>query len=73
MMMNYLQSLLLQLNQYKQTTNNMDKKTFDLLDSFFPKMTPTQQKKMLRQLVKEANEDSRKQALLDPLARIPRA
>lgn len=51
----------------------MDKKTFELLDSFLPKMTPTQQKKMLRQLVKEANEDSRKQALLDPISRIPRA
>lgn len=51
----------------------MDKKTFDLLDSFLPKMTPAQQKQMLRQLVKEANEDSRKQALLDPLSWIPRA
>ena len=51
----------------------MDKKTFELLDSFLPKMTPSEQKKMLRQLVKEANEDSRKQAILDPLSRIPRA
>ena len=51
----------------------MDKKTFELLDSFLPKMTPVQQKKMLRQIVKEANEDSRRQAILDPLSRIPRA
>ena len=51
----------------------MDKKTFELLDSFLPKMTPSEQKKMLRQLVKEANEDSRKQAILDPLSKIPRA
>lgn len=51
----------------------MDKKTFDLLDSFLPKMNKEQQRKMLRQLVKQANEDSRKQALLDPLSRIPRA
>ena len=51
----------------------MDKKTFELLDSFLPRMSKEQQKKMLRQLVKEANEDSRKQAILDPLSRIPRA
>ena len=51
----------------------MDKKTFELLDSFLPKMTPTQQKEMLRKLVKQANEDSRKQAILDPISRIPRA
>ena len=51
----------------------MDKKTFELLDSFLPKMTPSEQKQMLRQLVKQANEDSRKQALLDPLSKIPRA
>ena len=51
----------------------MDKKTFELLDSFLPKMTPTQQKQVLNQLVKQANEDSRKQAILDPLSRIPRA
>ena len=37
------------------------------------RMTKADQKQMLQQLVKEANEDSRKQALLDPLARIPRA
>ena len=36
-------------------------------------MTKADQKQMLRQLAKEANEDSRKQAILDPLARIPRA
>ena len=51
----------------------MDKKTFELLDSFLPKMTLTQQKQVLNQLVKQANEDSRKQAILDPLSRIPRA
>ena len=51
----------------------MDKKTFELLDSFLPKMTPSEQKQMLHQLVKEANEDSRKEALQDPLARIPQA
>ena len=51
----------------------MDKKTSELLDSFLPKMTPTQQKQMLRQLLKEANEDSRKQAISDPLSRIAMA
>lgn len=51
----------------------MDKKTFELLDSFLPKMTPIQQKEMLRQLVKQANEDSRKQAISDPLSKIARA
>lgn len=51
----------------------MDKKTSELLDSFLPKMTPAQQKKMLQELVKEANEDSRREALRDPLARIPQA
>jgi hypothetical protein len=51
----------------------MDKKTFELLDSFLPKMTPSEQKQMLHQLVKEANEDSRKQAISDPLSRIAMA
>jgi hypothetical protein len=51
----------------------MDKKTFELLDSFLPKMTPNEQKQMLHQLVKEANEDSRKQAISDPLSRIAMA
>ena len=51
----------------------MKQETKAFLDSLLPTMTPTQQKKMLRQLVKEANEDSRKQAILDPLSRIPRA
>jgi len=53
--------------------NNMKPETKALLDSFLPKMTPTQQKQMLQQLVKEANEASRKQAILDPLSRVPRA
>lgn len=51
----------------------MKQKTKELLDSFLPKMTPTQQKEMLRQLVKQANEDSKREALRDPLARIPQA
>lgn len=51
----------------------MDQKTFALLDSFLPKMNKEQQKKMLQQLIKEANEDSRREALRDPLARIPQA
>lgn len=51
----------------------MDQKTFALLDSFLPKMNKEQQKKMLRQLVKQANEDSRKQAISDPLSRIAMA
>ena len=45
----------------------------DFIEKCLPSMTPQQQKQMLRQLVKEANEDSRKQAILDPLSRIPRA
>jgi hypothetical protein len=61
--------------QYKQTkqTSNMKQETKAFLDSLLPTMTPTQQKKMLHQLVKEANEDSRKQAILDPLSRIAMA
>jgi hypothetical protein len=58
---------------HKQTTDNMKQETKAFLDSLLPTMTPTQQKKMLHQLVKQANEDSRKQAILDPLSRIPRA
>lgn len=37
------------------------------------RMTEAGQKKVLRQLVKQANEESRKQALSDPLSRIARA
>lgn len=52
----------------------MNKKEFkEFTDKLFPVMSPTQQRKALNQLVKQANEDSRKQALLDPLSRIPRA
>ena len=51
----------------------MKPETKTLLDSFLPRMTPSQQKEMLRQLVKQANEDSRREAILDPLSRIPRA
>ena len=51
----------------------MKPETKAILDSFLPKMTSCEQKQMLQQLVKQANEDSRKQALLDPLSRISRA
>ena len=51
----------------------MKPETKALLDSFLPKMTPSEQKQMLHQLVKEANEDSRKQAISDPLSRIAMA
>ena len=51
----------------------MKPETKAILDSFLPKMTLREQKQMLQQLVKEANEDSRKQALADPLSRIGRA
>lgn len=37
------------------------------------RMTKADQKQMLHQLAKQANEESRKQAVLDPLSRIPRA
>ena len=37
------------------------------------RMTKADQKTVLHQLTKQANEDSCKQALLDPLVRIPRA
>ena len=57
--------------------NNMKKMTKsefkEFTDKLFPVMSPAQQRKALNQLVKQANEDSRKQALLDPLSRIPRA
>lgn len=36
-------------------------------------MTKADQKKALSQLAHQANEDSRKQAVLDPISRIPRA
>jgi len=49
----------------------MKKSTKEFLDSLLPVMSPSEQKKCLQQLVKQANEDSRKQALLDPLSRIP--
>lgn len=45
----------------------------DWIEKCLPSMTPQQQKKMLQQLVKQANEDSRREALRDPLARIPQA
>ena len=45
----------------------------EFTDKLFPVMSPTQQRKALNQLVKQANEDSRKQAFLDPISRIPRA
>lgn len=52
----------------------MTKQEFkEFADKLFPVMSPAQQKKALHQLIKQANEDSCKQALLDPLARIPRA
>ena len=51
----------------------MKSETKAILDSFLPKMTLREQKQMLQQLVKQANENSRKQALLDPLSRISRA
>lgn len=52
----------------------MNKKEFkEFTDKLFPVMSPKQQKQALHQLVKQANEDSRKQAILDPLSRIPRA
>ena len=47
--------------------------TKELLDSFLPKMTPQQQRKILQQLVKHANEDSKKLAIKDPLSKIPLA
>ena len=51
----------------------MKPETKAILDSFLPKMTLREQKQMLQQLVKEANEDSRREALRDPLAKIPQA
>jgi len=52
----------------------MNKKEFkEFTDKLFPVMSPKQQKQALHQLIKQANEDSRKQALLDPISRVPRA
>lgn len=42
-------------------------------DKLFPVMSPTQQRKALSQLIKQANADSRRQAILDPLSRIAMA
>lgn len=44
-----------------------------LLDKILPPMNSQEQKKFLRQTLKWADEDSRKEALIDPLSRIPRA
>lgn len=49
----------------------MKPETKVLLDSFLPRMNKKEQKEMLHQLVKQANEDSRKEAILDPISRIP--
>ena len=54
-------------------TNNMKKKYPDWIENCLPSMTPQQQKQMFHQLVKEANEDSRKQVISDPLSRIAMA
>ena len=52
----------------------MNKKEFkEFTDKLFPVMSPKQQKQALNQLIKQADEESRKQAILDPLSRIPRA
>jgi hypothetical protein len=51
----------------------MEKKYPDWIEKCLPSMTPQQQRTMLRQIAKIADEDSRKQAILDPLSRIPRA
>ena len=56
----------------KQTNSNM-KKYPDWIENCLPSMTFQQQKQMLQQLVKEANEDSRKQAISDPLSKIAMA
>lgn len=52
----------------------MNKKEFkEFTDKLFPVMSPVQQRKALSQLIKQANEDSRKQAINDPLSRIAMA
>ena len=51
----------------------VEKKYPDWIENCLPSMTSQQQKQVLHQLVKQANEDSRKEAILDPLSRIPRA
>ena len=52
----------------------MNKKEFkEFTDKLFPVMSPTQQRKALSQLIKQANDDSHKQAISDPLSRIAMA
>jgi len=51
----------------------MNKKTQAILDSLLPRMDEVQQKSMLRQVARIADADSRKQAVMDPIARIPQA
>ena len=51
----------------------MNKKTKDILDSLLPRMDETQQKSMLRQVARIADAESRKEAVVDPIARIPQA
>lgn len=49
----------------------MNKKTKDILDSLLPRMDETQQRSMLRQVARIADAESRKEAVQDPIAKIP--
>lgn len=51
----------------------MNKKTKDILDSLLPRMDETQQRSILRQVAQIADAESRKEAAIDPIARIPQA
>ena len=52
----------------------LSKKEFEAFcNKVLPVATPQQMKAGLKQLAKQANEESRKQAILDPLSKIPRA
>lgn len=49
----------------------MNKKAKNILDSLLPRMN--QKRSMLRQVARIADAESRKEAAVDPIARIPQA
>ena len=49
----------------------MNNKTKTILDSLLPEMSPAEQKSMLRQVSRVADQESRKEAIQDPIAKIP--
>lgn len=51
----------------------MNKKTEEILDSLLPRMSSVEQQSMLRQVAREADRESRKKAISDPISKIAMA